>query len=61
MKKNRLAEFFKGKGYYVLLLVGVIAIAATAIIGSRLSESNIDDDNYVDLNEEPDNSIAEWE
>ena len=61
MKKNRLAEFFKGKGYYVLLFVGVIAIAATAIIGSRLSESNVDDNNYVDLNEEPDNSIAEWE
>jgi len=61
VKKNRLAEFFKGKGYYVLLFVGVIAIAATAIIGSRLSEGNIEDDNYVDLNEEPDNSIADWE
>lgn len=61
MKKNRLAEFFKGKGYYVLLFVGVIAIAATAIIGSRLSESDVEDDNYVDLNEDPDNSIADWE
>ena len=61
MKKNRLAEFFKGKGYYVLLFVGVIAIAATAIIGSRLSEGNIENDNYVDLNEEPDNNFAEWE
>ena len=58
MKKNRFTEFFKGKGYYVLLFVGVIAIAAVAIIGSNIS-SNLTDDgnNYVDLNE-PDNNIA---
>lgn len=61
MKKNRFAEFFKGKGYYVLLFVGVIAIAAVAIIGSRLSDSNNEGDNYVDLNEEPDNNLAAGE
>ena len=61
MKKNRFAEFFKGKGYYVLLFVGVIAIAAVAIIGSNLSESNNEGDNYVDLNEEPDELRAAGE
>ncbi|MBE5966899.1 MAG: M23 family metallopeptidase [Lachnospiraceae bacterium] len=61
MKKNRFAEFFKGKGYYVLLFVGVIAIVAVAIIGSNLSKSNNEGDNYVDLNEEPDNNIAAGE
>lgn len=61
MKKNRFAEFFKGKGYYVLLFVGVIAIAAVAIIGSNLSQSNNEGDNYVDLNEEPDNNLAAGE
>ncbi|NLL72017.1 MAG: M23 family metallopeptidase [Clostridiales bacterium] len=59
MKKNSLAEFFKGKGYYVLLFVGIIAIAAVAIIGSNLSSNNDDEteDFVVDLNE-PDNNIA---
>lgn len=59
MKKNRFAEFFKGKGYYVLLFVGVIAIAAVAIIGSRLSSSDEGDngEDFIDLNE-PDNNIA---
>jgi murein DD-endopeptidase MepM/ murein hydrolase activator NlpD len=61
VKKNRFAEFFKGKGYYVLLFVGVIAIVAVAIIGSNLSKSNNEGDNYVDLNEEPDNNIAAGE
>jgi murein DD-endopeptidase MepM/ murein hydrolase activator NlpD len=59
VKKNRFAEFFKGKGYYVLLFVGVIAIAAVAIIGSRLSSSDEGDngEDFIDLNE-PDNNIA---
>lgn len=58
MKKNRLAEFFKGKGYYVLLFVGIIAIAAVALIGSNLSSNNEDEtEDFVDLNE-PDNNIA---
>ena len=58
MKKNKFTEFFKGKGYYVLLFVGVIAIAAVAIIGSNLpSESDDQGENYVDLNE-PGNNIA---
>ncbi|NLK27826.1 MAG: M23 family metallopeptidase [Clostridiales bacterium] len=58
MKKNRFSEFFKGKGYYVLLFVGVIAIAAVAIIGSNLSSQNNDGNDFVDLNDEPDNNIA---
>ncbi len=58
MKKNGLAEFFKSKGYYVLLFVGIVAIAAVALIGSNLS-SNPDDEgeNFVDINE-PDNSMV---
>ena len=52
-------EFFKGKGYYVLLFVGVIAIAAVAIVGSRLSSDRKEEDNnnFVDLND-TDNNIA---
>lgn len=58
MKKNKFTEFFKGKGYYVLLFVGVIAIAAVAIIGSNLTSKPQDEgQDYVDLNE-PDNNIA---
>jgi murein DD-endopeptidase MepM/ murein hydrolase activator NlpD len=58
VKKNKFTEFFKGKGYYVLLFVGVIAIAAVALIGSNLSSRPEDkEDNIVDLNE-PDNNIA---
>lgn len=58
VKKNRLAEFFKSKGYYVLLFVGIIAIAAVALIGSNLSSNQDNEgDNYVDLNE-PDNSMV---
>ncbi len=61
MKKNKFTEFFKGKGYYVLLFVGVIAIAAVAIIGSNLSSKPEDQgENFVDLNE-PDNNIAAGE
>lgn len=56
MKKNRFTEFFKGKGYYVLLFVGVIAIAVVAIIGSQLTSDKKDgDQDYVDLNEPEDN------
>lgn len=52
VKKNKFTEFFKGKGYYVLLFVGVIAIAAVALIGSQLSEKQDNEDqNYVDLND----------
>lgn len=55
MKKNNLAEFFKSKGYYVLLFVGIIAIAVVALIGSNLSSNQTDDnENLVNLNE-PDN------
>lgn len=55
---KKIAEFFKSKGYYVLLFVGIIAIAAVALIGSNLS-SRVEDNNedFVDLNE-PDNNIA---
>ncbi len=58
VKKKKSSEFFKGKGYYALLFVGVIAIAAVALIGSNLSSGNKEkDQNQVDLNE-PDNNIA---
>lgn len=58
MKKNRFTEFFKGKGYYVLLFVGVVAIAAVALIGSQLSSTqNGEEQEYVDLND-TDNNIA---
>jgi murein DD-endopeptidase MepM/ murein hydrolase activator NlpD len=58
VKKNKFTEFFKGKGYYVLLFVGVIAIAAVALIGSQFSSSNNNEEqNYVDLND-TDNNIA---
>src|SRR5690554_5333465 len=58
VKKNRLAEFFKSKGYYVLLFVGIIAIAAVALIGSNLSSNQENEsENFVDLNE-PDNSMV---
>lgn len=58
LKTNKFTEFFKGKGYYVLLFVGVLAIAAVAIIGSNMSSEQQDlGEDYVDLNE-PDNNIA---
>ena len=55
---KKIVEFFKEKGYYVLLFVGIIAIAAVALIGSRLS-SKLENENkdFVDLNE-PDNNMA---
>ena len=57
---KKFTEFFKGKGYYVLLFIGVIAIAAVAVIGSQLS-SNVTDEgpDYVDLNDTEDNITAE--
>jgi len=56
VKKNKLAEFLKGKGYYVLLFVGVLAIAAVAVIGSRLSQRMENEgQNYVDLNDVEEN------
>ena len=60
MKKNSLAEFFKSKGYYVLLFVGIIAIAAVAILGSNLSSNKGNEgENHVDLNEPDNNIVAE--
>lgn len=59
VKKNSLTEFFKSKGYYVLLFVGIIAIAAVALIGSNLSSSQEDEsENFVDLNEPNNNMLA---
>jgi len=58
VKKNKFSEFLKGKGYYVLLFVGVVAIATVAIVGSQLSTDQKDQgDSIVDLNE-PDDNIA---
>lgn len=60
MKKNNFTEFINGKGYYVLLFVGVLAIAAVAFIGSSLSTEQLDQDKeYVDLNEQDNNIAAE--
>lgn len=60
MKKNRFTEFLKGKGYYVLLFVGVVAIAAVAIIGSQLSAKQEQQNNeFVDINDVDDNIAAE--
>jgi len=60
VKKNGFVEFFKGKGYYVLLFVGIIAIAAVALIGSNLSSNKVDDtEDFVDLNEPDNNMIAD--
>lgn len=58
MKKNKLSEFFKGKGYYVLLFVGVLAIAAVAVLGSRISTNDNGGNDIVDLNEPNNNNIA---
>ncbi len=60
MKKNKFTEFLKGKGYYVLLFVGVVAIAAVAVIGSQLSSKQEQQDNeFVDINDVDDNIAAE--
>ncbi|HKL99118.1 MAG TPA: M23 family metallopeptidase [Mobilitalea sp.] len=62
MKKNKFTEFFKGKGYYVLLFVGVVAIAAVAIIGSNLtSDQDNEGDDFISLNEPEDNIVEEYE
>ncbi|MGF7145181.1 murein DD-endopeptidase MepM/ murein hydrolase activator NlpD [Anaerotaenia torta] len=62
MKKNKFTEFLKGKGYYMLLFVGVVAIAAVAVIGSQLSANQEQRDNeFVDLNEMDNNIAAEDE
>lgn len=59
VKKNKFSEFFKGKGYFVLLFVGVIAIAAVAFIGSQLSANQKpEDQEYVDLNDTDSNIAA---
>lgn len=59
MNKNKFTEFFKGKGYYVLLFVGVLAIAAVAIVGSQLaSKEKAEEQDYVDLNDTEDNIAA---
>ena len=51
MKKNKFTEFLKGKGYYMLLFVGVVAIATVAVIGSQLSSNQEQKDNeFVDIN-----------
>lgn len=60
MKKNKFSEFFKGKGYYVLLFIGVVAIAAVAIIGSQLSSrQSSEDQQYVDLNDTDSNKTVD--
>ncbi len=60
MKKNKFTEFFKGKGYYVLLFVGVIAIAAVAVIGSQITSNSNNENNLVDIND-TDNNLAAGE
>lgn len=58
MKKNKFTEFFKGKGYFVLLFVGVVAIAAVALVGSQFTTTkNSGEQKSVDLND-TDNNIA---
>ena len=60
MKKNKFTEFLKGKGYYMLLFVGVVAIAAVAIIGSQLSAKQEQPGNeLVDINDVDDNIAAQ--
>jgi len=53
VNKNKFTEFFKGKGYYALLFVGVMAIAAVAVIGSQLAseEKKLEEQEYVNLND----------
>ncbi len=59
MKKNSFTEFFKGKGYYVLLFVGMIAIGAVGIVGSQLASKNDQQENNVDINDVDDNIKAD--
>lgn len=57
--KKKFSEIFKGKGYFVLLFIGVIAIAAVAFVGSQISsDNNSEDQQYVDLNDTDDNTAA---
>lgn len=56
MKKQNLSELIRGKGYYLLLFVGILAISLVAIIGIRMSSK--DDKNIVDLNESNQNIAA---
>jgi len=59
VNKNKFTEFFKGKGYYVLLFIGVLAIGAVAVVGSQLSlDLQNEEQNYVDLNDTDDNITA---
>jgi murein DD-endopeptidase MepM/ murein hydrolase activator NlpD len=59
VNKNKFTEFFKGKGYYVLLFVGVLAIAAVAVVGSQLSSNNGEEEqNFVNLNDTDDDQLA---
>lgn len=51
VEKQKFSEKLKGKGYYVLLLVGVASIALVAFIGTRLSSNKGNDNEFVDLNE----------
>jgi len=58
---KKFTEFFKGKGYYVLLFIGVIAIGAVAVLGAQQSSNQQkEDENIVDLND-TDNNIAAGE
>ncbi len=58
MNKNKFTEFFKGKGYYVLLFIGVLAIGAVAVVGSQLSSDIQNEDYYADLNDTDENITA---
>ncbi len=59
VKKNKFSEFFKGKGYYVLLFIGVVAIAAVALIGSQLSSNQSNEGKqFVDLNDTGNDTAA---
>ena len=58
VNKNKFTEFFKGKGYYVLLFIGVLAIGAVAVVGSQLSSNIQNEDYYADLNDTDENITA---
>lgn len=58
VNKNKFTEFFKGKGYYVLLFIGVLAIGAVAVVGSQLSSDLQNEDYYADLNDTDENIAA---
>lgn len=58
VNKNKFTEFFKGKGYYVLLFIGVLAIGAVAVVGSQLSSDLQNEEYYADLNDTDENITA---